>query len=64
MSMAIRTGVDTVVRAVPTRRQQLQGAIENSLLRPGADATYADGDDSTWRSIDFEFFGCFWSSMA
>jgi pimeloyl-ACP methyl ester carboxylesterase len=53
MSMAIRTGVDTVVRAVPTRRQQLRGAIENGLLRPGPDDTYADGDDATWRSIDW-----------
>jgi pimeloyl-ACP methyl ester carboxylesterase len=38
---------------VPTRRQQLRGAIENGLLRPGADATYADGDDATWRSVDW-----------
>jgi pimeloyl-ACP methyl ester carboxylesterase len=51
--MAIRTCVDTVVRAVPTRRQQLRGAIENGLLRPGPDDTYADGDDATWRSIDW-----------
>src|SRR5215210_1939471 len=53
MSMAIRTGVDTVVRAVPTRRQQLRGAIENGLLRPGADETYADGDDATWMGVDW-----------
>ena len=53
MSMAIRTGVDTVVRAVPTRRQQLRGAIDNGLLRPGPDDTYADGDDSTWMSVDW-----------
>jgi pimeloyl-ACP methyl ester carboxylesterase len=53
MSMAIRTGADTVVRAVPTRRQQLRGAIENGLLRPGPDDTYADGDDSTWMSVDW-----------
>jgi pimeloyl-ACP methyl ester carboxylesterase len=51
--MAIRTGADTVVRAVPTRRQQLRGAIENGLLRPGPDETYADGDDATWRGIDW-----------
>src|SRR3954453_9188976 len=53
MSMAIRTGADTVVRAVPTRRQQLRGAVENGLLRPGPDDTYADGDDSTWREVDW-----------
>jgi pimeloyl-ACP methyl ester carboxylesterase len=53
MSMAIRTGADTVVRAVPTRRQQLRGAIDNGLLRPGPDDTYADGDDSTWMSVDW-----------
>jgi pimeloyl-ACP methyl ester carboxylesterase len=51
MSMAMRTGADTVVRAVPTRRQQLRGAIENGLLRPGADDTYADGDDARWMAI-------------
>jgi pimeloyl-ACP methyl ester carboxylesterase len=38
---------------VPTRRQQLRGAIENGLLRPGADATYADGDDASWMSVDW-----------
>jgi pimeloyl-ACP methyl ester carboxylesterase len=38
---------------VPTRRQELRGAIENGLLRPGADAGYADGDDSTWMGIDW-----------
>ena len=38
---------------MPTRRQQLRGAIENGLLRPGADATYADGDDATWLTVDW-----------
>jgi pimeloyl-ACP methyl ester carboxylesterase len=38
---------------VPTRRQQFQGAIENGLLRPGPDETYADCDDATWMSIDW-----------
>jgi pimeloyl-ACP methyl ester carboxylesterase len=38
---------------VPTRRQQLRGAIENGLLRGGPDETYADGDDSTWMSVDW-----------
>jgi len=51
--MAIRTGADTVGRAVPTRRQQLPGAIDNGLLRPGADDAYADGDDATWMQVDW-----------
>ena len=38
---------------MPTRRQQLRGAIENGLLRSGPDDGYADGDDSTWMSIDW-----------
>ncbi|HKG62479.1 MAG TPA: alpha/beta fold hydrolase [Solirubrobacteraceae bacterium] len=38
---------------MPTRRQQLRGAIENGLLRGGPDETYADGDDSTWMSVDW-----------
>ena len=38
---------------MPTRRQQFQGAIENGLLRPGPDDTYADCDDATWMSIDW-----------
>ena len=41
---------------MPTRRQQLRGAIENGLLRPGADATYADGDDASWMSVDWPAF--------
>jgi pimeloyl-ACP methyl ester carboxylesterase len=53
MSIAIRTGADTVVGAVPTRRQQLRGAVENGLLRPGPDETYADGDDSSWLEVDW-----------
>jgi pimeloyl-ACP methyl ester carboxylesterase len=38
---------------VPTRRQQLQGAIENGLLRSGPDETYAAADDATWMPIDW-----------
>ena len=38
---------------MPTRRQQLRGAIDNGLLRPGADETYADSDDSTWMGVDW-----------
>ncbi len=47
------SGADTVVRAVPTSRQLLRGAIENGLIRPGPDATYADGDDARWMAIDW-----------
>jgi len=53
MSIPMRTSADTVVRAVPTRRQLLRGAIENGLLRPGPDATYADGDDARWMAVDW-----------
>jgi pimeloyl-ACP methyl ester carboxylesterase len=53
MSMAMRTGVDTVRRAVPTRRQELLWGIDNALRRPGADSSYAGGDDSTWQRIDW-----------
>ena len=38
---------------MPTRRQELRGAIDNALLRPGADDSYADGDDAAWQSIDW-----------
>jgi pimeloyl-ACP methyl ester carboxylesterase len=38
---------------VPTRRQQLRGAIDNGLVRPGPDATYADGEDATWMEVDW-----------
>jgi pimeloyl-ACP methyl ester carboxylesterase len=53
MSIAMRTSADTVRRAVPTRRQELLWGIENALRRPGADETYADGDDSTWMTVDW-----------
>jgi pimeloyl-ACP methyl ester carboxylesterase len=51
--MAMRTGADTVRRAVPTRRQELLWGIENALRRPGADDTYCDGEDATWQSVDW-----------
>jgi pimeloyl-ACP methyl ester carboxylesterase len=38
---------------VPTRRQELAWAIENGVRRPGPDASYADGDDSTWTQLDW-----------
>jgi pimeloyl-ACP methyl ester carboxylesterase len=43
---------------VPTRvHKRAFALVENGLLRPGADPTYADGDDATWMSID-------WPAMA
>jgi pimeloyl-ACP methyl ester carboxylesterase len=38
---------------VPTWRQELGAAVQNGLVRPGADRTYADGDDAVWKSIDW-----------
>jgi pimeloyl-ACP methyl ester carboxylesterase len=38
---------------VPTRRQELAWAYENAVRRPGPDASYADGDDSTWMRLDW-----------
>ena len=38
---------------MPTRRQQLRWGVENGLLRPGPDDAYADGDDATWRAVDW-----------
>jgi pimeloyl-ACP methyl ester carboxylesterase len=33
--------------------RQVPAAIRNGVVRPGADETYADGDDSTWTDIDW-----------
>jgi pimeloyl-ACP methyl ester carboxylesterase len=38
---------------VPGFREQLLGLPGNALRRPGADTEYADGDDATWRSVDW-----------
>ncbi len=38
---------------MPTRRQELAWAFDNALRRPGPDDEYADGDDATWRSVDW-----------
>ena len=38
---------------MPTRRQELAWAYENGVRRPGPDASYADGVDSTWRRLDW-----------
>jgi pimeloyl-ACP methyl ester carboxylesterase len=38
---------------VPGFIDQVRGFPTNALLRPGADETYADGDDSTWMRVDW-----------
>src|SRR5918997_1218724 len=38
------------MRRVPTQAIAL---ARNGLLRPGPDDTYADGDDSTWMTVDW-----------
>jgi pimeloyl-ACP methyl ester carboxylesterase len=38
---------------VPGFREQLLGFAGNALVRPGADPEYADGDDATWRTVDW-----------
>src|SRR5262249_32829500 len=38
---------------VPGISGQVRALAGNALLRPGADDTYADGDDATWMSIDW-----------
>jgi pimeloyl-ACP methyl ester carboxylesterase len=34
-------------------QQQIAAIARNALLRPGADETYADGDDATWMDVDW-----------
>ena len=34
-------------------RRQTAAIVQNALLRPGADPTYADGDDATWLAVDW-----------
>ena len=36
-----------------TLGKQMRAAVQNGLLRPGADETYADGDDAAWMGIDW-----------
>src|ERR1700742_1525095 len=38
---------------VPGLTEQVRAAAGHALVRPGADDTYADGDDATWRSVDW-----------
>jgi pimeloyl-ACP methyl ester carboxylesterase len=41
---------------MPPVHRQLAAAARNGLIRPGADAEYADGDDSTWMDVDWRSF--------
>ncbi len=34
-------------------RAQIAAVVRNGVLRPGADATYADGDDAAWLDVDW-----------
>ena len=34
-------------------REQIVATVQNGLLRSGADATYADGDDHAWMGVDW-----------
>jgi pimeloyl-ACP methyl ester carboxylesterase len=38
---------------MPALHRQIAANLRNGLLRPGADPTYADGDDATWMSVDW-----------
>ena len=38
---------------MPPVHRHLAAATRNGLIRPGADAEYADGDDSTWMDVDW-----------
>src|SRR4051812_21548163 len=38
---------------VPGFTEQVRAAAGHAFVRPGADETYADGDDSSWREIDW-----------
>jgi pimeloyl-ACP methyl ester carboxylesterase len=38
---------------VPGFREQLLGVAGNAFVRPGADPTYADGDDASWMDVDW-----------
>ena len=45
--------VDTVAPTWPRHRHDSPAPVRNALLRPGPDATYADGDDATWMDVDW-----------
>jgi hypothetical protein len=39
---------------VASARAQIAALVRNGVLRPGPDATYADGDDATWLDVDWQ----------
>jgi pimeloyl-ACP methyl ester carboxylesterase len=39
---------------VASARAQIAAVVRNGVLRGGPDATYADGDDSTWMDVDWQ----------
>jgi pimeloyl-ACP methyl ester carboxylesterase len=41
-------------RDVASASQRVAAVVRNGVLRPGPDASYADGDDSTWMDIDWQ----------
>src|SRR3954454_1794398 len=38
---------------VPGLTDQVRAAAGHAFVRPGADDTYADGDDATWMGVDW-----------
>ena len=38
---------------MPSVRRQILAGVQNGLIRPGADETYADGDDAAWMGVDW-----------
>jgi pimeloyl-ACP methyl ester carboxylesterase len=41
-------------RDVASASQRVAAVVRNGVLRPGPDASYADGDDHTWMDIDWQ----------
>jgi pimeloyl-ACP methyl ester carboxylesterase len=39
---------------VASARAQIAALVRNGVLRPGPDATYADGDDAAWLDVDWQ----------
>lgn len=35
-------------------RAQIAAVVRNGVLRPGPDATYADGGDAAWLDVDWQ----------
>ncbi len=38
---------------MPSVRRQIAATVQNGLIRPGPDDTYADGDDDSWLRVDW-----------